>query len=324
MAATKKIAAIICIAGLLFLAACAGISDKKERSASIINTLSADGKTDTYDLIKSLGFNYETPDDPRHGNHQNMKHITQVLDPFLNKHVFAMKLCHNHNATDTWTNRAVTTGQLNDLANSQKVDRQRNEFKTDASSPEWGKAKNGDTVIYRWKFKLQEGLMASSNFTHLFQLKAVGGDESQPIITMTARRRTGGNPTQEMQLIYRYASDSDIDRNRYLVELIPLDDFYGEWVQAVLKVTYSDVNPALDFTAARMRDNKELMRYVYNAAEWKIEVPFRTYRRGNTFVRPKWGIYRQILRDGGQPVTGPLRDETIFVADMEIETFARR
>jgi len=321
-AVAKNCVLILLTFSVLFFASCAGSSEKiaAECPASEINCLSADGVTDVYQLIKNLGFNYETPDDPNWGNHHDLRHIEQVFDPFLDKHVFAMRLCHNENAIDTWVNQSERGKGPNDLQNSQKIDRQRNELKTDASSPDWGKAKKGDTVIYRWKFMLPEGLIASSGFTHIHQLKAVGGDESQPVITMTVRKRTGGNPTQEMQLIYRYATDGD--SNRYLMDRIPLDDFLGEWVAVEEKVVYSDVNPSLEFNAVRMSDNKELMRWVYDPAAWNMPVPFRTYRPGNTFIRPKWGIYRAILSNG-VPVVGPLRDETVLFADMEIETFRR-
>ena len=328
MTIVKKCGVLLCAAGFLLVAGCAGsLGVVQDRLSSAINPLTADGSGDIYQSIKDQGYNYEVPDDPNWGNHHEEKHITREFDSFLNKTVFALHIHYNDNVKDTWVNSNARGGQINDLANSQQVDRQRNELKTDNNSPEWGKAKRGHSVIYRWKFKLPADLVGSSNFTHIHQLKAVGGDESQPIISLSVRKRSSGVPPQEMQLIYRYASDSAIDRNRYLLEKILLDDFLAEWIAVEEKVTYDEENPVYEFTAVRMRDEKTLMHYVYDANAWTEEVPFRTYRRGNNFVRPKWGIYRQILRneDGKMvEVVGPLHDDTVLFADIEIETFVER
>jgi hypothetical protein len=322
----RKILFCILVICIFLLTTCASGMQQGERLSSTVHSLVADGRTDTYQLIRDRGYNYEVPDDPRWGNHHSVRHITQQFDPFLNKYVFAFSLCHNENAIDTWINSNARGRGPNSLTNYQQIDRQRNELKTDATSPEWGRARAGHQVIYRWKFKLPLGFVASSNFTHIHQLKAVGGDESQPIITLTVRSRSSGNPPAEMQLIYRYATDSSIDRNRYLMEEVLLDDFYDEWVAVEEKVVYDTANPVFEFKAVRMRDQKVLMHYVYDAVSWNMEVPFRTIRPGNNFVRPKWGVYRAILRrvDGNMvPVISPspLRDETVLFADFEIETF---
>ena len=63
------------------------------------------------------------------------------------------------------------------------VDRQRNEIKTYDQSEEAVKGFEGETFVYRWKFKINAEMEVSTRFTHFFQLKAVGGDDSQPIIT---------------------------------------------------------------------------------------------------------------------------------------------
>ncbi|MCL2878934.1 MAG: hypothetical protein FWF29_01695 [Treponema sp.] len=279
--------------------------------------------TDPYLLIPKRGYNYEVPDNPDWGNHWGVKHITQVSDSFLKRPVFALVVHYDSDVKDTWMNSDERDKGPNDLLNSLQIDRQRNEIKTDANSPDWGKAAEGSNVVYRWKFKLPAGFVASAQFTHIHQLKAVDGDESQPIITVTVRKRTGSSQ-QEMQLIYNYSSDTG--SNIYLIEKIPLDDFLDEWVTVEEKAVYSSANPAYEFTATRMRDGKELMHYIYNAAAWNESVPFRLIRPDNTFVRPKWGIYRQILRDNNGTmveVTGPLRDETILFADFEIVPSAK-
>ena len=54
-------------------------------------------------------------------------------------------------------------------------DRQRMEIKTYDKSPDNLVGVTGETVEYRWKFKLDSGFQPSASFTHLHQLKAVGG-----------------------------------------------------------------------------------------------------------------------------------------------------
>ena len=56
----------------------------------------------------------------------------------------------------------------------------------------------GDTMTYRWRFRLPLGFQVSHSFTHLHQLKAVDGDDEMPLITLTARK---GTPNV-LQLIY--------------------------------------------------------------------------------------------------------------------------
>ena len=288
--------------------------------------LDAKDSGDIYQVITDAGFGYETPDDERWGNHPGVRHIDRVFDQTLNKNVFALNIHYDDKVKDTWVNSGVRGGPVNDLQNSQQVDRQRNELKTDNTSPAWGKARRGSEATYRWKFKLPAGFVASAQFTHIHQLKAVGGDDSSPIITLSVRKRTGFTQ-QEMQLVYRYASDSAVDHNRYLVEKILLEDFLDEWVSVEEKVFFDDENPAYEFTAVRVSDGKTLMHYKYDKDSWTEDVPFRTFRRGNNFVRPKWGIYRQLLRnDNGNwvEVSGPLRDETVLFADIGIETLTAR
>ena len=131
--------------------------------------LVADGVTETYALISGvLGGNpIEIPDcaHPDFG-----PHITQEWDDGLGKHSFVF---HIHVEPD------------NDRCKT--FDRQRNEIKTYSSSPDYLKGFLNETVIYRWRFKLDAGFQPSSNFTHIHQLKDVGGNISSPIITLTPR-----------------------------------------------------------------------------------------------------------------------------------------
>src|SRR6185369_3436107 len=130
--------------------------------------LSADGQTDSYQLVKNaFGAGPETPDcsHPDFG-----EHITQTSDATLGKSVFVFNI-HVTPDNDRCTN----------------FDRQRLEIKTDGSSPAYVKGFLDDSVSYRWKFKLPDGFQPSPNFTHIHQIKAGDGDSGAPIITLTPR-----------------------------------------------------------------------------------------------------------------------------------------
>ena len=96
------------------------------------------------------------------------------------------------------------------------TDRQRNEIKSYDKSPDNLLGVEGEEVVYKWKFKLDENLQVSSSFTHVHQLKSVGGNlESMPMYTLTLRK---SNPDR---LELRYAeTDSQITLTQ--TDLAPL------------------------------------------------------------------------------------------------------
>lgn len=63
----------------------------------------------------------------------------------------------------------------------------RTEIKTYAPSPDHLKGFYGETVSFSWDMKLDALFQPATSFTHLFQVKAVGGDDSMPFITITPR-----------------------------------------------------------------------------------------------------------------------------------------
>ena len=123
--------------------------------------LSADGPGDTYELITSElapGFNpIESPDCsfPAFG-----RHIDEIFDTDLNTDVFRFHLHVDEN-----DDRCII------------FDRQRNEIKTYDKSPDDLLGVENEIVEYKWKFKIDAGFQASPKFSHLHQLKAVGGPE---------------------------------------------------------------------------------------------------------------------------------------------------
>jgi hypothetical protein len=256
--------------------------------------LTADAKRDAYAVIREQGYEVEVPDDI----HGGIQHISQQFDPVLGKDVFAFTL---HRSPD------------NDPTGPQRTDRQRNEMKSYDRSPDYLTGTRGEIHSFRWKFKVPAGFIGSAQFTHIHQLKAVGGDDSAPVITLTCRKKSSGG--EFMQLIYRgpEAPDGTASKNIYLAE-VPLADFTGEWVEAEERVLYDDP-PEYSIKVARIRDGAALLEYAYDAANYAFADPFITIRESNTFVRPKWGIYRQIT-SGNKPIEG-LRDETFLFADFE-------
>ena len=139
--------------------------------------LDADGPGNTYELITSVlapGYNpIEVPD----CNHMAFdRHIDEFFDNDLNTNVFRFYI---HVTPDN--DRCIN------------FDRQRNEIKTYDKSPDNLLGVENEKVMYKWKFKLAPGFQSSPNFTHLHQLKSVGGSlESMPMYTPN---RSKGKPS---------------------------------------------------------------------------------------------------------------------------------
>lgn len=244
-------------------------------------TLEANGPGDTYELINSVlapGHNViEVPD----CGHTNFgRHIEEVFDAGLNKHVF---LFHMHKSEDD--------------DRCQNFDRQRNEIKTYDKSPDSLLGIVGEKVEYRWKFKLDSTFQPSSSFSHLHQLKAVGGSESSmPLITLTARK---SNPDR---LELRYAESTSQVTN-YQTPLAPLK---GKWIEASENVTYGEIGTGeYEVLLTDLANGDTLFHY--------INTSIRIWKTNADFIRPKWGLYRS-LNDSTN-----LKDEQVLFADFSIE-----
>ena len=251
--------------------------------------LDADGTTDTYSLINSVfapdgGDVVEAPgpttSTPTCDNHSAFGyHITQVFDDSLGIYVFAFYI---HVIPDN--DRCIN------------FDRQRNEIKTYDQSPDSLLGVLGETVEYKWKFKLDEGFQPSSSFTHLHQLKSVGSPEDgMPLITLTARKGTH----DKLQL--RYAATT----SQSTIYEVDLDPFKGKWVSVTERVTYGEAGfGRYSISIETVHDSTNLMTYSTNSLRmWKTDADF---------IRPKWGIYRS-LKDAAS-----LRDEILYFANFSI------
>ena len=228
--------------------------------------LFADGVSDTYTLINSvLGGTAEEVPDCSHPDFG--PHITQAFYSELGTYaiVFSIKVTPDND-------RCVA------------FDRQRNEIKTYGPSPAYLKGFLGDTVTFRWRFRLAGGFQPSPSFTHIHQIKAGDGDDAAPILTLTPRKST----PDRLQLIH-----VDSAGHSTTVATVDLAPFEGAWVEAYEQITYG-YDGSYSITLTSVADGCVLLSYQSSDID--------LWRTGTTFVRPKWGIYRslhdsQYLRD---------------------------
>jgi hypothetical protein len=238
--------------------------------------LNADGPGNTYELINSVlapgGDAVENPEciHPEFG-----RHIAEVWDTDLNQNVFEFYM---HVTPDN--DRCVAT------------DRQRIEIKTYELSPDNLKGVVGETITYKWKFKINTGYQPSSSFTHLHQIKAVGGNDGNPIFTLTPRK---GSPNK-MELIHD---------NTTKVAIVNLSLFEGIWVECTEVIYVHSTSGTYSMTIKKVSDGTTILSYSNNS--------IMTIRSDNTFIRPKWGIYRSL----NTPTD--LRDEAVRFAGFSIQ-----
>jgi hypothetical protein len=237
--------------------------------------LEADGPGNTYELISSVlapgGNAVENPEciHPEFG-----RHIAEVWESTLNQYVFEFSI---HVTPDN--DRCIN------------LDRQRIEIKTYDASSDNLKGVAGETITYEWKFKLPLGFQPSSSFTHIHQIKAVGGNDSDPIFTLTPRKGS----TNKMELIHD---------NTTKVAIVNLSLFLGVWVECT-EVIQVGANGTYSLTARKVSDGTTLLSYSNGN--------IMTIRPDNIFIRPKWGIYRSLNNPAD------LRDEAVCFAGFSIQ-----
>lgn len=243
--------------------------------------LDADGPGSTYALITSKlapGYNPVESPDCVHGTFG--PHVDEIFDATLGQYVFRF---FSHVSDDN--DRCIN------------FDRQRMEIKTYDKSPDSLLGIVGETVEYKWKFKLPVGFQSSSNFTHIHQLKAVGGTESShPVVTLTTRKGTPDN------LELRHGANTSSSA----ISTTLLDPIKGEWVGVYEKVTYGELGTAAyDIILTKLSDNSTVLSY--------SSTSLRMWRTNATFIRPKWGIYRSLNN------SADLRNEEVLFANFSIK-----
>lgn len=226
--------------------------------ARALTTLDADGVTNPALLVAAaLGDdNVETPDCSHPGFGP---HLGQEVDATLGVPVFTFTL---HVQPDT--DRCL----LND--------RQRLEVKASDSSPEELRIRAGETVFYRWRFRLDEGFRNSPGFTHLHQLRPFDGDAAQPMLTLTSRFKGG----DRLEL-----SHVDSATRQHLLALAPFAPLRGAWVEAESRLR-AGTQGNYTLRLRRLQDGAVLLHQSFPDLD--------LWRAGTTFVRPKWGVYRSL------------------------------
>ena len=170
---------------------------------------------------------------------------------------------------------------LDRLTLSEGGDRSRTEIKI---APSAGgvhqpfKAREGDTFVYTWRFKISTGMKFSPSFTHLHQIKAYGGNFSDsPLITFTPL----SNGLMEIRYLGNVKTNSATYQKIYTVELSQLR---GQWLDVREQITFSN-------TAGRYQLSiiDQHGRQVVAVDQSGLEL----WRQGADHIRPKWGIYRR-------------------------------
>lgn len=229
-------------------------------------TLEADGDTvglSAYELIRGFGGPnpIESPDlYPQ--NHPGVLHIYEDTDAVVGNHFVFL----SHRDIDRDRDRLDIT------------DRQRNEIKTYNSSEEAVKGFENETFIFKWKFKINGNMEISTRFSHFFQLKAVGGSDSHPVLTITGAERDGQDGIE-----VRHSPEQDDT----ILERVNWDRVTGEWVEVYCRVTFAD-SASLRIVAKRLSDGE----VIFNIDQSGLD--FWRGTEASHFVRPKWGIYRSL------------------------------
>jgi hypothetical protein len=244
--------------------------------------LEANGPGDTYELINSVfalpNRNVvEVPD----CNHEIFgRHIDEVFDTELNKNVFRFIM---HVTPD------------NDRCKVGVDDRQRNEIKTYSDSPENVKAVKDEIVEYKWKFRLNDDFKPSSSFTHIHQIKSVGGSfASIPMISLTLRKSSPD------RLELRHTATN----NQTTLKTANLDLLRGNWVEVKEVIKFSDLG-SYSIEIKNIATDEVVLSYNNTSID--------AWQDGAEFARPKWGIYRSLNNQND------LQDEIVKFADFSIE-----
>ena len=186
------------------------------------------------------------------------------------------------------------------------VGKQRNEIKANDKSDDSLKGFYGQTMKYTWAFQVNNTMMVSKKFTHIFQAKFVGGDSQKPAVTFTGATKKG---VDMLEVRTSPASDAAVR----VLGSVPWSAIKGQWVQATVEMTVLPIDEGgrLKVHIAKVDTGESVLSLDRAAGLW---------RKGNEFIRPKWGIYRQSEHRLIQP--GDLNDAQVNFADFCISRLA--
>lgn len=227
--------------------------------------LKSDGAAgiETYELIRSvLGPDALEAPDLYPDNHPEVKHVIEESDTVLGNHFTFL------------IHRDIDKDRDTDY-----TDRQRNEIKAYSGSDDKLKAFKGESLRYNWFFQLDEGFSISKNFSHFFQLKAVGGDyDDQPITTISGSINSNNNEFEIIHSSLTGAEDVQLTHTDWSLANT------GKWMEMEVFATFDDEG-YLKITISDLDGN-----VIMQTEQESIDM----WREGSDFVRPKWGIYRSL------------------------------
>lgn len=240
------------------------------------------GGIDTYTLIRNaFGPDSIEAPDLYPNNHPGMPHIIEDTDADVGNH-FVFKI---HRDQDWDRDTYPTT-----------TDRQRNEIKTYEGSTESLKARQGESFFITWKFRINDTMPVSKNFSHFFQLKGVNGDDAQPLITITGAKHTNGD---SIEIRHSSATGTPDD----ILNTASWAAARGQWLSVSCLATFSDQG-SVALTVTTMNGQVLLTTNVNNLDMW----------RAGDFIRPKWGIYRSLM----DPTNLRPDEETVRFANFSV------
>ncbi len=207
-------------------------------------------------------------------------HFKEFFDEDINAPVFQFEI---HNASDNYK-----------CANFKKY---LHKIKLEATAPENLIGIEGETVTYTWKFKLDEKFLSSTKKEiDIHQLKAVGGSEYEiPLFSLTTVK---GRRSDKLELRY-----TEMDE-QITLKAVDLSLLKGKWVEVSETITYGEIG-AYTITIKSTNDDEMLLEFSKDA--------IRTWKTDAEFIRPKWGIYRD-LKD-----VNDVRNETVRFANFKVE-----
>lgn len=286
-------------------------------ASATTTVLSADSTQATYELVNSTwvdgytpggdGFEGEWPffscqyfavehTDATHPEFG--EHIKQEFDAELGKDVFNFYL-HQEDHTpflDDDNRARATPGTDRCRDDGAFDDRQRVEIKTYSESPESVLGVPGETHLLSWKMRLEDDFTVTDKFSHLHQVKPVGGESAgMPLFTLTAVAAkeeigTDGEPaeTSPARLNLRFSPSSV---SQVTADQTDLDPLKGRWVQIVAKLHTGLVGRyEIIIVDAHNPGGEPLLQFeTYTWPTWKIT-------DDGDFNRFKWGLYRSIVQ----------------------------
>lgn len=273
----------------------AGKSKPASKATAKADTKSSIMTTSTASAVGELmaaGINTEAPDSSRSHAGKHVAHIVKTFDDELMKDVYSFLI---HATID------------DDRGKKNITDRQRNEVKTDAKSPANMWAKEGETMTFRWKMRLPEGMKTTERFTHIHQLKGIDNKQGtaevgNPLLSLTCYSTKKGG--QELRVRYYDRTDGD---NARTVAKADLSALLGKWVE-IEETAKFDANGSYSLKIKDVKSGKTILEF----SDDNLDM-WRTGARG---LRPKWGIYRYLGKN--RELENQLRDEELRFADFEV------